>query len=288
MKDQAEDQITPGLYMVATPIGNLEDMSFRAVTALKRADWIAAEDTRETKKLLAAHGIATATVSLHQHSGPRKVAELIEKLKAGEIGAYVSDAGTPGISDPGAELAAAARAAGVPVHPVPGASAPAALLSVAGFPETAFTFHGFFPRERKERMAWLAQAQASGVAVHVFFESPHRFADALDFLAAQAPQTELVVGRELTKKFETIRAGTVAELAEIYAAEEPRGEYVLALRLPAQDSAENEGAAEAKARALLTELAGLGASQKVLTQVGIGLGLAKNRAYALSLEILQK
>lgn len=284
MKDQADLIESSALYMVATPIGSLEDLSFHALRVLKQCDWIAAEDTRETKKLLAAYEINTATVSLHQHSGARKVGELVERLKGGQRGAYVSDAGTPGISDPGAELAAAARAAGIPVHPVPGASAPVALLSVAGFAETAFTFHGFFPREKRDRLAWLEQARSSGIQVHLFFESPHRFREALAFLNETSPEAELVVGRELTKKFETIRAGAVAELNRIYQGEEPRGEYVLALRFPAAET--DEQVVEDKVKALLAELAALGASRKVLTRVGISQGLAKNRAYALSLELL--
>lgn len=286
MKDQAQDRLAPGLYMVATPIGNLEDLSFRALRALKHADWIAAEDTRETKKLLNAYDVNTATVSLHDHSSPRKIAELVEKLKSGETGAYVSDAGTPGISDPGAELAAAARAAGVPVYPVPGASAPVALLSAAGFQETTFTFHGFFPRESAERRSWISNVKDLG-GVHVFFESPHRFRECLAALQKQIPEAKAVVGRELTKKFETISAGNVEELAKALSAEEPRGEYVIGLQLPAAVEPSEEDLVQ-NARVLLEELAALGASQKVLTRVGIAQGLAKNRAYSLSLEILKK
>jgi 16S rRNA (cytidine1402-2'-O)-methyltransferase len=286
MKDQAQDNLAPGLYMVATPIGNLEDLSFRALRVLKHASWIAAEDTRETKKLLNAYDIATVTVSLHEHSGPQKVAALVERLQAGSVGAYVSDAGTPGISDPGAELAAAARAAGISVYPVPGSSAPVALLSIAGFQETAFTFHGFFPRETANRRAWLGKARASG-GLHVFFESPHRINAALAFLAMETPHTPAIIGRELTKKFETVTAGSISEVAEILSKEESRGEYVVALNLPKPEP-ENEDQMAEKIRGLLEELAGLGGNQKLLTRVAISHGVAKNRAYALSLEILKK
>ncbi|MGZ3694368.1 MAG: 16S rRNA (cytidine(1402)-2'-O)-methyltransferase, partial [Bdellovibrionota bacterium] len=246
----------------------------------------AAEDTRETKKLLNAYDISTATVSLHEHSGPRKVAELVERLKAGDIAAYVSDAGTPGISDPGAELAAAARKAGISVYPVPGASAPVALLSIAGFQETAFTFHGFFPRDTAERRSWINEACASG-GIHVFFESPHRIDDAMSFLEKESPETEIIIGRELTKKFETVTSGTVAEVAEILRKEEGRGEYVAALNFPKPEPENEEQIAES-IRGLLQELAELGANQKLLTRVAMSHGVAKNRAYAMGLEILKK
>ncbi|MGE3262277.1 MAG: 16S rRNA (cytidine(1402)-2'-O)-methyltransferase [Bacteriovoracia bacterium] len=285
MKDQAEDRLAPGLYMVATPIGNLEDLSFRALRTLKQADWIAAEDTRETKKLLNAYDLVTATVSLHEHSGPRKVAELVERLKTGGTGAYVSDAGTPGISDPGAELAAAARAAGISVYPVPGASAPVALLSIAGFNETAFAFHGFFPRENAARKEWLEKASLGGV--HVFFESPYRIVETLLFLEKEKPEAELIVGRELTKKFETVTAGNAGAVAEILRKEEGRGEYVIGLKLPVPPPESEEDLAE-KTSILLRELAELGGNQKLLTRVAMSHGLPKNRAYALSLEILKK
>lgn len=281
-KDQ--EKLPPGLYMVSTPIGNLEDLSFRAVRVLGGAHWVAAEDTRESRKLLDSQGISTELISLHEHSGPKRIEELVERLKAGESGAYVSDAGTPGLCDPGAELVATAAEAGVAVYPIPGASAPVALLSVSGLKGSDFAFHGFFPREKREE--FLKKVGGRG-GLHLFFESPHRIKDCLKALVKHYPEKQIVVGRELTKKFETIYRGSVAEVAERIGGEEPRGEYVLALDL-GEAPEERAGLGEAEIRALLSELAALGASQKTLTRVAMSHGLAKNAAYSLALEILGK
>lgn len=270
--------------MVSTPIGNLEDLSFRAVRVLQGAHWVAAEDTRESRKLLDSQGIQTELISLHEHSGPQKIEALVERLKAGETGAYVSDAGTPGLCDPGAELVAAAAAAGIAVYPIPGASAPVALLSVCGFAGSSFSFHGFFPREKRED--FLKRLGGRG-GLHLFFESPHRIKECLKALDKQYPENKIVVGRELTKKFETIYRGSVAEVAGRIAAEEPRGEYVLALEL-GEAPEQKAGLSEAEVRALLFELAGMGSSQKTLTRVAMSHGIPKNAAYALALEILGK
>jgi 16S rRNA (cytidine1402-2'-O)-methyltransferase len=281
-KDQ--EKLLPGLYMVSTPIGNLEDLTFRAVRVLMNAHWVAAEDTRESRKLLDSQGISTELISLHEHSGPKKIAELVARLKAGETGAYVSDAGAPGLCDPGAELVAAAAAAGVGVYPIPGASAPVALLSVCGFAASDFSFHGFFPREKREE--FLRKIGGRG-GLQLFFESPHRIKECLKALDKRYSEKQIVVGRELTKKFETLYRGTVAVVAERINAEEPRGEYVLALDL-GEAPEERLGLSEAETRALLSELAALGSSQKTLTRVAMSHGVAKNAAYALALEILGK
>lgn len=282
MKGQAE-ALAPGLYMVATPIGNLEDLGFRALRVLREADWIAAEDTRESKKLLDAHGIQTPLHSFHEHSTHRKTEEFVARLQQGERGAYITDAGTPGISDPGAELVRAAARAGVMVRPVAGPSAPAALLSVSGFSQTPFKFHGFFPREKKEREEWGRRAKAEG-GIHVFFESPHRFRECLEFLAKTFPDRELVVGRELTKRFETITRGTPANLKELQK-EEPRGEYALAMDL---GEPEREKPREAEIEALLLELASSGTNQRGLTRAAMSHGMAKNAAYDLALRAMAK
>jgi 16S rRNA (cytidine1402-2'-O)-methyltransferase len=279
MKGQSLELVT-GLYVVATPIGNLEDFGFRALRVLEQAAWVAAEDTRETRKLLDHYGIRTPLHSFHEHSTKSRVDALVATLAAGGTGAYVSDAGTPGLCDPGAALVRACAAGGIPVYPVPGASAPIALLSVGGFEESAFTFHGFFPREKKEREEWAATASG----LQLFFESPHRILGALAFLGDAFPSQHLVVGRELTKRFETISRGTCAEIATSLATEEPRGEYVLALSLPVKQILEGLPVEEVKA--LVKELAEFGASQKVLLRVGMSHGLRKNEAYKLSLEFL--
>lgn len=284
MKHQPE-ALAPGLYMVATPIGNLEDLGARALRILSQADWIAAEDTRETKKLLDSQGLSTPLHSFHEYSTTRKTEELVARLAKGERGAYVTDAGTPGISDPGAELVKAALKANVQVHPIPGPSAPVTLLSASGFSGTAFKFHGFFPREKKEREALAAQMKREG-GIQVFFESPHRFRECLNTLAQHFPTAPLVVGRELTKRFETITRGEAAKVLDLLQNEEPRGEYALALELPANGE-NGEKIDLTKIENLCLELAEAGASQRVLTRVLMSHGLAKNAAYDLALKCLK-
>lgn len=279
-----KDQENPCLYMVSTPIGNLSDLSQRAIETLNKVNWIAAEDTRQTRKLLDSQGIHKELVSLHEHSGEKKIQDLVRRLKEGESGAYVSDAGTPGICDPGAELTLAAAAQAITVVPIPGASAPIALLSVCGFSSSEFTFRGFFPREKKQREEWSAKARAAG-GVQVFFESPHRIRECLRFLGEAVPDQPLVIGRELTKKFETIHRGTARGLEQKLGSEEPRGEYVLALELP---PAEPDAIDLPKIGELLQELHGLGANQKTLLRVAMSHGLAKNAAYELALKTLGK
>lgn len=284
MKDQ--EKLQAGLYMVSTPIGNLEDLSFRALRVLRDVDWIAAEDTRESRKLLESQGINTKLISLHEHSGPQKIAELAERLANGETGAYVSDAGSPGICDPGAELVRSACAAGVKVVPIPGASAPVALLSVSGFSASEFHFRGFFPREKKEREAWARAALAVG-GLQVFFESPHRIKSCLEFLAQSFPDQEIVVGRELTKKFETISRGNLAKVSSTLSQEDPRGEYVLILELAPAPKAET-GMPVSDLTNLMADLVNLGANQKTLVRVAMSHGSTKNKAYDLALEALGK
>jgi 16S rRNA (cytidine1402-2'-O)-methyltransferase len=273
--------LAPALYVVATPIGNLEDLGFRALRVLRQCNWIAAEDTRQTRKLLDHYGIQAGVHSLHEHSTRARILELVEQLKGGGSGAYVSDAGTPGLCDPGPGLVSACVEAGVPVVPVPGASAPMALLSILGFSDTGFTFHGFLAREKKEREEWAERAEGIG-GLQVFFETPHRILGALEFLRARFPERPAVVGRELTKRFETITRGTCESVARELAAEEPRGEYVLAVSLPAAEK--TEPSAESF-RGFVKELAELGASQKVLVRALVSHGLRKNEAYRLALEV---
>ncbi|HEY8280731.1 MAG TPA: 16S rRNA (cytidine(1402)-2'-O)-methyltransferase [Bdellovibrionota bacterium] len=286
MKGQAEE-LSPGLYVVATPIGNLEDLGFRALRVLKQSRWIAAEDTRETRKLLDHYGIKSELRSLHEHSTLSRVEELVESLKGGGVGAYVSDAGTPGLCDPGPALVQACVKAGIPVYPVPGASALLALLSISGIPGTAFSFHGFFPREKKDREEWSERAGKQG-GLQLFYESPHRIKETLAFLSKQFSQSPLIVGRELTKRFETITRGSSREVAETLEAEEPRGEYVLALQLPEIEEEQCAALGRDALKELVKELTDLGAGQKVLTRVAMSHGLRKNEAYKLALEMMEK
>lgn len=280
MKDQ-EEPLVPGLYMVATPIGNLEDISLRALRVLRESDWIAAEDTRHSRALLDFYGIQKQIYSFHEHSSHSRVDALVEKLKRGERGAYISDAGTPGICDPGSELVAQTLKEKLEVFPIPGASAPVTLLSASGFTASSFIFHGFFPREKKERIAWSERVIAQP-GLHVFFESPHRLKECFHFLLPLFAENNFVVGRELTKRFETITRGRLDNVLEVLMKEDPRGEYVLILEsLEGKDSDKNI----IEIRKLLKDLASLGANQKVLLKVAMDKGLAKNEAYDLALEI---
>jgi 16S rRNA (cytidine1402-2'-O)-methyltransferase len=220
----------PGrLFVVATPIGNLADLSPRGLEALGSAALIAAEDTRHTRLLLQAAGVSTALVSLHAHNESQRVPELLERLADGADVALVSDAGTPLLSDPGFELVSRAAAAGFAVHAIPGPSAITAALSVAGLPTHRFCFEGFLPARAAERRAALAEL-AHETRTLVFFEAPHRIAAALEDLVAQfGAARRAAVARELTKTHETIYRGTLAELHARAQAEEnfARGELTV-------------------------------------------------------------
>ena len=217
------------LQVVATPIGNLADLSARAREALAQADVIAAEDTRRTLALLQSLGISRPLVSLFAHNEAQRVPQLLARLAAGEHVALVSDAGTPLLSDPGFELVRAASRAGFVVRSIPGASAITSALAAAGLPTQRFTFEGFLPARAGERRRALA-ALAHEPRTLVFFEAPHRIRATLDDLAAEfGPQREAVVARELTKLHESIYRGTLAELTRAAAADEnfARGEITL-------------------------------------------------------------
>jgi 16S rRNA (cytidine1402-2'-O)-methyltransferase len=196
---------------VATPIGNLEDITLRALRVLKEVGLVAAEDTRRTRTLLARHGIATPAVSYFEHNKLRRGPELVARLQAGVSIALVTDAGTPGISDPGFHLVRLAREAGIPVVPVPGPSAVVAALSAAGIPGDRFVFEGFLPVRPGRRLSRLRALQGLGRPV-VLYESPHRLAGTLEAVEAVFGAVEVVVARELTKQFEEVRRGTPAEL----------------------------------------------------------------------------
>lgn len=217
----------PGtLYIVGTPIGNLEDMTYRAVRILRDVDIIAAEDTRVTAKLLAHFDIATHTMSYHRHSGAGREEQVVELLREGKNVALVSDAGMPGISDPGQSLIASCLTEDIPVVPIPGPSSVITALSVSGFNTDKFRFLGFLPRTRKDRLT-LIRESLQQLETCAAFEAPHRIAETLADFAAIAPDHQLMLARELTKKFEELRRGSVAELAEQAKREEVRGEIVL-------------------------------------------------------------
>lgn len=235
----AEQEFPGGLYVVATPLGNAADVSLRALWVLRHADCIAAEDTRNTAPLLARFGIRNRLMALHQHNEAERVGPVLERLQRGERVALVSDAGTPGISDPGAVLVRAARGAGVRVIPVPGPSSLTAALSVAGVRAADIRFLGFAPARTQARQRhWQAIAAAREAAV-VIFEAPHRMAETARALAATLqPERRVLVARELTKKFETLVETTAQALPALIESTAPRGEYVLvidAVALPEAD-----------------------------------------------------
>jgi 16S rRNA (cytidine1402-2'-O)-methyltransferase len=222
--------LTGTLFVVATPIGNLSDASPRALEALRGAHIVACEDTRTTRTLLARHGIGAATAALHQHNEGAAAAKLVEALRSGKSVALVSDAGTPALSDPGALLVAQAHRAGIRVSPIPGPSAAAAALSVAGFPAGAFYFAGFLPASPAARRKALGRLDLP-VPV-VLYEAPHRIAETLEDLAGRfGAAREVLVGRELTKKFEEVARMPLGETRAWLAAspERSRGEFVLVL-----------------------------------------------------------
>lgn len=214
------------LYVVATPIGNLEDMTLRAIRVLKEVDLIAAEDTRQTRKLLNAHTITTPMTSLHEHNEQRKSGSLVARLEAGGSVAYVSDAGTPGISDPGYRLIRAAITADIPVVPIPGASAVITALSASGLPMDRFIFCGFLPAKVVKRRKMLASLSEEA-ATMVFYESPNRLTDALRDVADSLGKRPVVICRELTKAFEEILRGTAADLVRELSGRTVKGEVTL-------------------------------------------------------------
>lgn len=218
-----------GLYVVATPIGNLEDISQRALRVLAEVDRIAAEDTRWTRKLLQHYGISTPLLALHEHNEERETPALVGHLNAGGSIALVSDAGTPLVSDPGYRLVRAARLAGVRVFTVPGPSALTAALSIAGLPTDRFAFEGFLPARAAGRRKQLEQL-ASETRTLVFFESSHRIRESLqDMAGVFGEQREAAVCRELTKRFETVLHGTLGSLCDTldHDEEQRKGEFVV-------------------------------------------------------------
>jgi 16S rRNA (cytidine1402-2'-O)-methyltransferase len=214
------------LYVVATPIGNLEDMPPRAVRVLKEVDLIAAEDTRHTGQLLTRFEIRKPMVSYHQFSEAKRTAEFLLHFEQGKVIALVSDAGLPGVSDPGGRLIHAAIEAGVPVEVVPGPSAPLLALAGSGFPMVPFYFGGFLPVKGGQRRRELVAAAARD-CTSIYFESPYRIVRMLEDAVAEIPQARLCLARELTKKFEEYRRGTPAELLVHFQAHAPRGEFCL-------------------------------------------------------------
>ena len=224
------------LYLVATPIGNLEDITLRALRILKDADVVACEDTRQTQKLLNHYGVATRTVSYHEHNEMTRAAELVVELEEGAQVALVSDAGMPGISDPGYRLISLAIRHGIPVVPIPGASAFVAALAASGLPTDSFRFGGFLPAKRGGRRAELEQFKNSP-RTQIYYEAPHRLQETLaDVVEVLGPQRQLVVAREVTKLHEEFLRGQAEDLRKQLQEREIKGEITLLIR-----AAENAG-----------------------------------------------
>ena len=278
LKDPSEP-IAPGLYLVATPIGNLEDITLRALRILRSVDRIACEDTRQTQKLLNHFGITTPTVSYHMHNEGTRSEELTEALKQGSRIAVVSDAGTPGIADPGGQIAAAAIAAGIPVFPIPGANAAISGLIASGLPTERFTFHGFLPSKAGQRKTFLEEIPRNGESTHIFYETPHRILEALaDIEAVFGPAQPVVIARELTKLHEEFLRGPASQLsAELAARPAIRGEIVLMLA-PTKHEAAAKRTTIADAVATLMKSENL-AEKDALKQVARDRGIGKSEAY---------
>ena len=215
----------PGtLFVVATPIGNLEDITVRALRILREVSLIAAEDTRRTAHLLARHAIATRTTSLHEHNEAGKSASLIERLRAGDHIALVSDAGTPTVSDPGGQLIRTAIDAGIRVEPIPGPSAVLAALAASGLPTDSFSFLGFPPTRAKDRKLWFARLKSIAGTI-IFFEAPHRIRETLSELQRTVGDCPVVIGRELTKIHEELVRGHISGALERLS--DDRGEFTV-------------------------------------------------------------
>lgn len=269
------------LYIVSTPIGNLGDITLRALEVLRGVSFILAEDTRQTRILLDHFEVGTPTVPYHEHNEARSVPRVLARLRSGESAALVSDAGTPLLSDPGDRLVRGALAAGITVVPIPGASALMAALVASGIDATRFTFFGFLPRAGRERREALQNLSALSHA-GVLYEAPGRVAKSLRELAdLGAGDREAVVARELTKRFEEFRRGTVTDLAAYYATIPPRGEVVVIVA-GRTDGAIDEMTARNRARELLAD--GL-SPRDVVTALARDHGVPRNMAYRLAHEL---
>jgi 16S rRNA (cytidine1402-2'-O)-methyltransferase len=242
MPDSPAPVARPALYLVATPIGNLEDITLRALRVLKKVDLIACEDTRQTQKLLNHYAIATRTTSYHEHNEAKRAAELVQQMQDGASVALVTDAGMPGISDPGYRLITLAIQQGLPVVPVPGASAFLAALVASGLPTDSFRFNGFLPAKRGERRAAL-KAIDSSPRTQLFYEAPHRIVGTLeDVVEVLGNARHVVVAREVTKLHEEFLRGRAGEVLEtLKARESVKGEITLLIGKPEDDARMSTG-----------------------------------------------
>ncbi len=270
----------PGkLFVVATPIGNLEDITVRALRVLREVAVIAAEDTRRTAHLLARHAIATPTISLHEHNEASKSASIVARLQRGDDVALVSDAGTPTVSDPGARLIRAAIDVGVRVEPIPGPSAVLAALAASGLPTDSFTFLGFPPIRSKDRKSWFQRVRDVGGTI-VFFEAPHRIRETLDELRRTCGDCEVAVGRELTKVHEELVRGPISKV--VTSLQEFRGEFTVVAHVG--QITENVPAEPPSAQAIATEFGEMTLNRRATRRQAIAAlgrkhGLSANKVY---------
>lgn len=268
------------LYLVSTPIGNLEDITLRALRILREVDLIAAEDTRHTRKLLKRYEITTKLTSYHEHNKEAREAFLLDVLEEGDL-ALVSDAGTPGLSDPGFELVQAALERGYDVTPIPGPSAPIAALVASGLPTDSFIFLGYLPRKAKARRVFI-ESLANERRTLVLFEVPHRIQKTLgDLIAALGEDRRAALGRELTKMHEEIVRGTLGEIQTHTASRDPRGEYTLVIGGAPSSVKWTESEVMAAMRTIIET--GLNRSSAA-RQIAAESGWSRQEVYRLSLE----
>jgi len=281
--NENETPLAPGLYLVATPIGNLGDITLRALDVLRRADRIAAEDTRQTQKLLNHFQIDTPTESCHEFNEALRATAFIEAIREGKSIAVVTDAGMPGISDPGSRLAAAAIAAGLPVIPIPGANAALSALVASGLPTSEFQFLGFLPEKagaRRTRLEALAKELAGTGRTAILYEAPHRILETLtDVEAVFPPLQRVVVARELTKLHEEFLRGTAAKVrTELASRDRIRGEITLLLEAPATQSAASATQSIRQQIDALQSAEGID-EKEALKRLARALGQSKSKLY---------
>ena len=269
------------LYLVATPIGNLEDITFRALQVLRSVHRIAVEDTRRTGKLLAHHGITTAMLSYHEHNKNVRVGQILEFLQEGDV-ALVSDAGTPALNDPGYELVRAALSAGHQVSPIPGASAPLAALVASGLPTDSFVYLGYLPRKTVERRKALENISRLPYTL-IFLETPHRLLDSLQDLQDLLGDRQVAVARELTKIHEEIFRGSLSQAKSHFMAPTPRGEITLVL---AGFTGQDQDWDESRMRSAVEEgLAAGQAASRLASSLAEQSGWPRRRIYQLVLDL---
>jgi 16S rRNA (cytidine1402-2'-O)-methyltransferase len=269
------------LYIVATPIGNLEDLTLRALRILKEVDLIAAEDTRHSRKLLEHYGVRTALTSYHEHNEKSKAQKLVERMQSGERVALISDAGTPLLSDPGHRLVQEAIRAGIPVSPVPGPSALLAALSASGLPLESFAFEGFLPAKKRERREKL-QSLSSEARTLVFYETPHRLKESLADIHEILGEREMVVAREISKWHEEFLRGSVGDLILRLTDQEVRGELTLVVSGATGETAAAENLVLAEIRKLKSD--GMRVKD-IAALLGEKYALAKREVYRMILQL---